>query len=111
MLQRVVSEKLTSYFLTCSTNRYVLIDRQFILSVHLAPPLPLRPSDGICANATWIQNAVAGSDGLGSALYRLNAPWGFFVDDNQAVYVADSGNHRVVKWERGVSSGRQRKWK
>ncbi len=35
--------------------------------------------------------------------YRLNGPWGLFVDDDQTGYVADSKNHRVVKWECGAT--------
>ncbi|CAF4119142.1 unnamed protein product [Rotaria sp. Silwood2] len=69
--------------------------------------IPLRPGDGICALATWTQNAttVAGGNGQGSDLNQLDIPYGFFVDDNQSIYVADFNNHRVVKWDRGVSSG------
>ncbi|CAF1294715.1 unnamed protein product [Rotaria sordida] len=66
-----------------------------------------RPDNGICARAKWAQNAttVAGGHGQGSELNQLNFPYGFFLDDNQTIYVADSANHRVVKWERGVSKG------
>ncbi|CAF3767139.1 unnamed protein product [Rotaria sp. Silwood1] len=66
-----------------------------------------RPDDGICARAKWAQNAttVAGGHGQGSELNQLNFPYGFFIDDNQTIYVADSANHRVIKWERGVSKG------
>ncbi|CAF1174029.1 unnamed protein product [Didymodactylos carnosus] len=69
--------------------------------------IPSRSGDGICARATWARNAttVAGGNGNGSALSQLDNAVGFFVDDNQTVYVADSQNHRIVKWERGGSSG------
>jgi len=78
----------------------------FVLSFFLHLALP-RPGDGICAGATWTQNStiVAGGRDAGSALDQLNFPFGIFVDDNQTVYVADFANHRVVKWNRGASTG------
>ncbi|CAF1310491.1 unnamed protein product [Rotaria magnacalcarata] len=63
-------------------------------------PPPVVPDDGICANATWNPNGltVAGGNGEGSELNQLRYPWGFFVDDDAAVYVADTWNFRVVVW-------------
>ncbi|CAF3434695.1 unnamed protein product [Rotaria sp. Silwood1] len=75
----------------------------------ICPPktTPPRPGDGICARAAWAQNAttVAGGNGHGPALNQLYYPQGSFVDENQTIYVVDNYNHRVVKWERGASSG------
>ncbi|CAF4485063.1 unnamed protein product [Rotaria socialis] len=76
---------------------------------------PVVPDDGICANATWDPNGVtvAGGNGEGSELNQLRYPWGFFVDDDAAVYVADTWNFRVIKIDNifeyftpGASSGR-----
>ena len=66
------------------------------------------PDDGICVNATWNPNGitVAGGNGEGSELNQLRYPWGFFVDDDAAVYVADTWNFRVVVWTQGASNGR-----
>ncbi|CAF1347191.1 unnamed protein product [Adineta steineri] len=71
------------------------------------PPLPPMPNDGICASATWDRNGitVAGGNGVGSALNQLHYPYGLFVDDDATIFVVDSLNYRVVKWEAGVSSG------
>ncbi|CAF2027457.1 unnamed protein product [Rotaria magnacalcarata] len=71
------------------------------------PPPPVIPDDGICASATWNQNGVtvAGGNGRGSSLDQLNEPLGLFVDEDAAVYVADTLNFRVVKWASGASSG------
>ncbi|CAF4097439.1 unnamed protein product [Rotaria sp. Silwood2] len=75
----------------------------------ICPPKtsPSRPGDGICINATWTQNAttVAGGNGIGSSLSQLYDPFGFFVDENGSIYVVDTLNYRIVKWDRGVSSG------
>ncbi|CAF1256405.1 unnamed protein product [Adineta steineri] len=72
------------------------------------PPLPPMPNDGICASATWNRNGitVAGGNGVGSALNQLHYPYGLFVNDDDTIYIVDSLNYRVVKWEAGVSSGR-----
>ena len=41
---------------------------------------------------------VAGGNGRGNQLNQLNFPTCLFVDEKQAVYVSDTYNHRVVKW-------------
>jgi hypothetical protein len=63
----------------------------------LAPPIP---HDGICANATWNKNGtmVVGGNEQGPRLNQLNHPTALFVDDDDAIYVADGMNNRVVKW-------------
>ena len=40
---------------------------------------------------------LLGNGSSGSSLNQLNGPLGVFVDANDAVYVADSSNHRVLK--------------
>ncbi|CAF3611303.1 unnamed protein product [Rotaria sordida] len=74
-------------------------------------PMTTTPSpkldDGICLSATWNRTGVivAGLKGYGSALDRLKSPTGIFLDNNDVLYIADSVNHRVVKWMPGASSG------
>ncbi|CAF3658723.1 unnamed protein product [Adineta steineri] len=52
----------------------------------------------------WVPGAsagivVAGGNGKGHTLNRLNSPWGFFVEPNTAyIWIADSNNNRIVKW-------------
>ncbi|CAF1441000.1 unnamed protein product, partial [Didymodactylos carnosus] len=50
---------------------------------------------------------VAGTGMAGSSLNQLNTPWNIYVDesDNDALYVADYGNHRVMKWPPNASNG------
>ncbi|CAF1585241.1 unnamed protein product, partial [Rotaria magnacalcarata] len=43
----------------------------------------------------------AGGQGQGSALTQLENPEGIFVDALGTLYVADSGNHRVMRWTQG----------
>ncbi|CAF4839150.1 unnamed protein product, partial [Rotaria socialis] len=44
---------------------------------------------------------VAGGQGQGSALTQLSYPYGIFVDTLGTLYVADSWNHRVMRWTQG----------
>ncbi|CAF3787263.1 unnamed protein product [Rotaria sp. Silwood1] len=45
---------------------------------------------------------VAGGHGEGDGLNQLNQPSYLFVDRQQAVYVSDTNNHRVMKWNKGA---------
>ena len=36
---------------------------------------------------------------------QLNWPTYLFVDEEQAVYVSDNNNHRVMKWNKGAKEG------
>ena len=40
---------------------------------------------------------VAGG-GTGFELYQLQYAEDFIVDGNRNIYIADRGNHRIVKW-------------
>ncbi|CAF4723683.1 unnamed protein product, partial [Rotaria socialis] len=44
---------------------------------------------------------VAGGQGEGNALTQLYHPQGIFVDTLGTLYVADSVNHRVMRWTQG----------
>lgn len=48
---------------------------------------------------------VAGGHGYGTGLHQLNQPTYLFVDRYQNIYVTDTGNHRVMKWNREATSG------
>ncbi|CAF3503844.1 unnamed protein product [Rotaria sp. Silwood1] len=48
---------------------------------------------------------VAGENGQGSRSDQLFKPWYVFVDRDHSVYVSDSANHRVMKWEEGAKQG------
>jgi streptogramin lyase len=65
---------------------------------------PSKPS--ICTTATWSQYGITiiGGKDHRCPFMNLNDPQGMFIDENQTVYVADSGNHRVLKWEQDASS-------
>ncbi|CAF1328781.1 unnamed protein product [Rotaria sp. Silwood1] len=59
-------------------------------------------------NAKWAQNGitVAGGNGSGSEPNHLSFPFGLYVDDDQTIYVADWGNHRIVEWKSGATNGK-----
>ncbi|CAF4842461.1 unnamed protein product, partial [Rotaria socialis] len=44
---------------------------------------------------------VAGGQRAGNALTQLYYPRGIFVDTLGTLYVADTGNHRVMRWTQG----------
>ena len=48
---------------------------------------------------------VAGSHGQGSGRDQLNQPHGLFVDEDQTVYIGDYGNHRIMAWKAGATTG------
>ncbi|CAF3849319.1 unnamed protein product [Rotaria sp. Silwood1] len=69
-----------------------------------------KTSNIILLGSTWIWNdtgiTVAGNGISGSALNQLNEPWNIFIDPTTDIlYIADSLNHRIVKWLPGATSG------
>ncbi|CAF5130095.1 unnamed protein product, partial [Rotaria sp. Silwood1] len=48
---------------------------------------------------------VAGDQGKGNSLTQLYRPNGVVVDQLGTVYVADSGNHRIMRWPKGATQG------
>ena len=48
---------------------------------------------------------VAGGNGDGANLNQLHNPRGIFVDKNNNLYIADSDNYRIVKWEPDAENG------
>ena len=43
--------------------------------------------------------------GYGNALTQLSNPYGLVVDTLGTLYVADAGNHRVMRWTQGAKQG------
>ena len=59
-------------------------------------------------NAKWKQNGVtvAGGNNQGNGLNQLNEPSDIYIDDDeQAIYIADTLNDRIVKWKFHATSG------
>ncbi|CAF2052670.1 unnamed protein product, partial [Rotaria magnacalcarata] len=63
----------------------------------------------IPVNAKWTQNgvAIAGGHGRGDATNQLSWPYGLFIDDDQTVVIADTGNHRNMQWKNGDTTNGQ----
>jgi len=57
------------------------------------------------SSGSYTQSVVAGGNNSGNSLNQLNRPWGIYVDSSETVYVADSYNHRIMKWSSGASQG------
>ena len=61
------------------------------------------------ANLKWKPNAktIAGGNGEGNKSTQLNQPHGIYVDYlKQYIYIADSKNHRILKWKLGENMDR-----
>ncbi|CAF1158285.1 unnamed protein product, partial [Rotaria magnacalcarata] len=48
---------------------------------------------------------IAGGQGYGNAVTQLHYPNGLFVDTLGTLYVADTRNHRVMRWTQGANQG------
>ena len=62
----------------------------------------------IIDNRKWSMQgeAVAGGHGQGSAFNQLHFPFGLDIDDDDgSVFIADTDNHRIVRWEPGARQG------
>ncbi|CAF1382705.1 unnamed protein product [Adineta steineri] len=55
----------------------------------------------------WKQDAitVAGGNEKGQELNQLDDPEGIFIDKNKNIFIADSGNHRIVEWKYNATKG------
>ncbi|CAF4330713.1 unnamed protein product, partial [Adineta steineri] len=48
---------------------------------------------------------VAGGNGNGHKSNHLYYPFGFFIDNDKSIYIADCDNHRIVKWKLNSNTG------
>ncbi|CAF1333896.1 unnamed protein product [Adineta ricciae] len=55
----------------------------------------------------WRQNGstICGGNGEGEELNQLSDPEGIFIDKHQNIFIADSGNHRIVRLKRNENRG------
>jgi sugar lactone lactonase YvrE len=83
--------------------QFIFIYIKFILSYleqFLIPNLNI--------NQTWKQQGttIIGGHEQGNQLNQLNLPHGMFIDDDQAIYISDRENHRIVEWKKNAINGR-----
>ncbi|CAF4023054.1 unnamed protein product [Rotaria magnacalcarata] len=66
-----------------------------------------RSNPTIPTDARWVQNAVTVAGGIpgGSGTDQFLWPYGLTIGDNQTIFVADYGNHRIVQWNIDNSFG------
>lgn len=76
-----------------------LDDKNFILAQLFVPDIDIKTQ--------WVQNGlpVAGNNGASNDLDKLSHPYDSYIDYDQTMYIADYGNHRIMKWKPGTTSG------
>ena len=86
-------------------NSYgIYVDRYGYLYVSdTANDRVLRFSPGSTSGDSAVVVAGTGTGGTGPS--QLKGPYGIFVDDDQNIYIADTGNHRIQRWAYGVCPG------
>ena len=52
-----------------------------------------------------VGRTVAGGHGRGHALNQLHLPFGFDIGDDGSLVIADTENHRIVRWKPGATEG------
>jgi hypothetical protein len=77
----------------------------FVLQIltHSCSSVSVRSLDMPCATASWSsegKTVIGGTQGNDSN--QLSHPYGLFMDSNNTLFIADSGNNRVMKLDEGV---------
>jgi hypothetical protein len=94
-----------NYFIVLLLPCLLLLEA-FTTADELCQPFLAPPSDqSVCNKPQWSQHGVtvAGVSGQsGSSSFTLGAPQGIFISQpDDTLYVADAGNHRVMKFALG----------
>ena len=59
-----------------------------------------------CAAASWSQEGKAVFGGIrGNSSNQRSHPYGLYIDSNNVLFIADSGNDSAMKLEQGASNG------
>jgi sugar lactone lactonase YvrE len=60
----------------------------------------------IATDAKWTQYGVrlGRGNGSGNELNQLNFPNAVYINDDQIIYIVDSGNHRILEWTSGATT-------
>ncbi|CAF2127360.1 unnamed protein product [Rotaria magnacalcarata] len=76
-------------------------------STTVTSPSTTTSNPTIPTDARWVQNAVTVAGGIpgGSGTDQFLWPYGLTIGDNQTIFVADYGNHRIVQWNIDNSFG------
>ncbi|CAF1434136.1 unnamed protein product [Adineta steineri] len=91
---------------TDDVNESKIISKQVATTTSVSSPEPKVGASEPKFN-TWKQNGitVAGGNGQGKGLDQLNSPFGIYIDKKKNIFIADCGNHRIVKWNCNAKKG------
>jgi sugar lactone lactonase YvrE len=61
----------------------------------------------ISVNTRWAQDGVtaAGGHGDGNGTHQFHWPYGFFIEDDKTMVIADFFNHRIMQWKMNATDG------
>ena len=59
----------------------------------------------LCIVGSFTATTVAGGAGAGATLAQLSDPYAIYVDPNRVMYILDTSNYRVMKWQVGEPLG------
>lgn len=59
----------------------------------------------ICREATWQNGKLVAGQYIGFELTEFNMLEDFIIDEDRNIYVADTKNHRIVKWSPNATKG------
>ena len=84
-----------------------MFNKYFFSIFNLSILEQVHSSTQIHLNTKWKQNGItiAGGNDVGDRLNQLCYPEGICLDDDQTIYIADYGNHRIVKWKCDEKNG------
>ena len=95
-----------------------LNDKEIIIENSWCYGLMMNKNDDLFVSDYWIHavkrwrknekgdgTIIAGGNGCGNKLNQLNQPTYIFVDQEEAVYISDFENHRVMKWSKDAKEG------
>ncbi|CAF1653059.1 unnamed protein product [Rotaria magnacalcarata] len=98
--------------ITPSKTKFILvenneIDWNHLINVEEKTKLSPLYAMTIDPNAKWKPNGdtIAGGNGAGTAINQLARPSSLYIDHDRSIFIADSDNHRIVRWKNGATQG------
>ena len=76
-----------------------------MVSFSFHPAFIVNPYISLLTGSAEYSKTVAGGYGLGSTTNEFCFPYGLAIDEDQTMFIADWGNHRIIQWKMGDPEG------